>query len=257
MKPAVHILPHLTLEMLNNPILRQSLYRDLQKDYYWSEDFSPEFYAAQAQAGFIAITEKHRGEELLLPELQRSYAILDFPDLHVSRNVRRILKKTPLTLNVGLSLHTAAERIRTQHTHPWLTPRYEATLEAVNALPDSRLHIVSVLLRSRGVVTAGEIGYILGRTYTSLSGFASRDPRHRHHGTTQLVLLGHWLERHGFAFWNLGQPWMPYKFALGAREISRESFLVRWHYAIRESLRDSSQDGLNQSNFFGYNSLSP
>ena len=235
MEPAPRILPHLSLHDLKNPILLQAMLGNLKDDYYWSDDFSPEFYTAQARAGFMAVTEIHHGRELLLPELQRSYALLDFDSLHVSRHVRRILKRNHPTLHVGYSLNTVAEKIQSHHKHTWLTPRYLATLKGVNRL-DNDLHIISVLMRQDGIITAGEIGYILGRTYTSLSGFSSRNSRYRHHGTVQMVLLSRWLEAHGFAFWNLGQPWMPYKFALGAREYTRQDFLRRWQNAIRKPL---------------------
>jgi len=235
MKPAPRILPHLSFHELNNPILRQALYLNYDEDYYWSEDFSPEFYAAQARAGFIAVTEKYHGRELLLCELQRSYALLDFDDLHVSRHVRRILRKEPVTLHVGLGLQDVYEQIQAYHPRSWLTPRYFQTLQSLNRHPDP-LHVVAVTLRQNGIPHAGEIGYILGSTYTSLTGFSSRDPRFRNYGTAQIVLLAQWLKRHGFAFLNLGQPYMPYKFGLGAREYPRADFLTRWHRAINRPL---------------------
>ena len=233
MEPAPRILPHLSRHDLVNPVLLQALYQNMQEDYYWSEDFSAEFYTAQARAGLIAVTEMHRGRELLLPDLHRSFAVLDFSDLHTSRKVRRILRHQNLTLDVGFSLHRVAEQITHYHRNSWLTPRYLKTLEAVNAQHND-LHVISVLLRDTREITAGEIGYILGRTYTSLSGFHTQ--QHPSHGTAQLVLLGRWLEQQGFAFWNLGQPYMPYKFSLGAREYSREAFLSRWLPASQQRL---------------------
>jgi len=213
----------------------QTLYAREDTDYYWSQDFSADFYVAQAQAGFMAVTEMHKGVELLLPELQLRYALLDFTDLHISRHVRRILRQDHPTLHIGLSLDTAGEQIAAYHPHSWLSPRYLQTLKAVNRAKHP-VHVVSALLRHEGEIIAGEIGYILGRTYTSLSGFSSRDTRYRHYGTVQLVMLGQWLARHKFAFWNLGQPYMPYKFALGAREYSRQDFLKRWLSATQKSL---------------------
>ena len=236
MQQAPRILPPLLLEDILQPQSLQALYNHPQNDYYWSDDFSPQFYVAQAKAGFMAVTEMHKGEGMLLPELQHSYAVLDFTHLHTSRHVRRILNQANApTLSIGFSLRTAHTHIQAHHKHNWLTLRYLETLEAVNAL-SSDVHVVSVLLRHGDTITAGEIGYIIGRTYTSLSGFSSRDPRHRHHGTTQLVLLGRWLERHGFAFWNLGQPYMAYKFALGAKKYPRHAFLERWHRALGQTL---------------------
>ncbi len=235
MEQAPRILPHLTYRDLASPSLVQAMISDHDHDYYWSEDFSPQFYVAQAQAGFIATTEQHKGTELLLPELQHHYALLDFHNLHTSRNVRRILRHHTPILSVAFTLDHVYEQIRRYHKHSWVTPRYLHTLKQVNAL-HTPMRVVSVLLRYEGEVVAGEMGYILGRTYTSLSGFSSRDPKWRHYGTVQLVLLGRWLKQHGFAFWNLGQTCMPYKFSLGAKGYDRRAFLQRWSEAISEPL---------------------
>ena len=62
--------------------------------------------------------------------------------------------------------------------------------------------------------------------YTSLSGFTavrSTDGV----GTSQLVLLGRWLQSRGYAFWSLGHcysPEMDYKRQLGHRIYTREEF---------------------------------
>ena len=47
-------------------------------------------------------------------------------------------------------------------------------------------------------------------------------------GTTQLVLLGRWLQARGYAFWSLGHcysPSMDYKRRLGHRVLPRADFL--------------------------------
>ena len=93
---------------------------------------------------------------------------------------------------------------------------------------DADFQVVSVILREKGEAVAGEIGYIIGRTYTSLSGFSSREKAYNHYGTAQLVLLAQHLEKESFDFWNLGQPYMSYKLSLGAKIYDRHSFLKRW-----------------------------
>ena len=85
---------NLTYNNLRDPAyLVDVIYPHMQKNYYWSDDFSPWYYIAQAKAGFIAVTDTYEDEELLLPEIQFSYALLDFKDLHIRATCKfKILK---------------------------------------------------------------------------------------------------------------------------------------------------------------------
>lgn len=227
-------IPYLSYQdVINQRTLHEKIYPDMHADYYWSDDFSPEFYIAQAKAGLVATTEFHQGKELLLPEMLFSYALLDFEDLHISRKVKKLLAGKKLQLEIGQNLDEVLEGIGRRHRHNWLTPRYLDTLIATQGL-DEDFHVLSVLIREEGEVVAGEIGYIVGKTYTSLSGFSSPEKRYRNYGTAQLVLLARYLEENGFAFWNLGQPYMAYKFALGARMHERKEFLERWSFERKD-----------------------
>jgi Leu/Phe-tRNA-protein transferase len=228
MKSIQFDIPYLSYQdVTDQRTLYEKIYPEMRTDYYWSDDFSPEYYIAQAKAGLIATTECHEGEELLLPEMLFGYALLDFKDLHISRKVKKLLAEKKLQLEVSQNLNEVFEGLGRRHRHNWLIPRYLETLKATQGL-DENFYTMSVFIREDGEVVAGEIGYALGKTYTSLSGFVSREKRYRNYGTAQLVLLARHLEENGFAFWNLGQPYMAYKFALGARIHERKEFLERW-----------------------------
>jgi len=211
----------------NLPFLTEHIYPDMRKNYYWSEDFSPEYYIAQAKAGFIAVTDMFEGKELLLPEIQFSYALLHFNDLHVSKKVTRIIKRDNPKLHISTDIDPVIKKIQTYHRNCWLTPKYHDMLKATQRTDDN-FQLISAYIEEDGVLIAGEIGYIIGNTYTSLSGFSSREKDYRNYGTLQLVLLARYLQENGFAFWNLGQSYMPYKFALGAKQYDRMQFLRYW-----------------------------
>ncbi len=221
----LHYLPY---DYLQDPVLIDELiYSNMYKNYYWSDDFSAEYYIAQAKAGFIAVTEYFEEEELLLPEIQFNYAILDFKDLHISKKVKKLLAVKKLELEISQNIDEIAAHINASHKNCWLSPRYLTMLNATQDLNDN-FKIISVGIREEGSFIAGEIGYIIGKTYTSLSGFSSRQKRYNNYGTAQLVLLAQYLEKNGFSFWNLGQPYMSYKLALGAKVHDRQLFLKRW-----------------------------
>lgn len=211
--------------------LMKYIYPDMERNYYWSRDFSPSYYIAQAKAGFIAVTDLYQEEELLLPEIQYSYAVLHFEDLHISKKVQKLLRKRHLELTIDTSLEKIADAVRNYHQHCWLTPKYLQTLIQTIEIREG-FQPIAAYIEENGKAVAGEIGYIIGETYTSLTGFSSREKAYRNYGTTQLVLLANYLRENDFAFWNLGQSYMPYKFHLGAKEYSRMDFLELWYSHI-------------------------
>ncbi len=227
----------LHFEMVCNlSYLQDHIYPDMYKNYYWSEDFTPEYYIAQAKAGFIAVTDFYEEKELLLPEIQFSYALLDFEDLHISKKVRKLVKQKKLKIEIEENFSEVALHIALYHKNSWLTPRYMRMLKATKNL-DKNFKLITATIKSEdGTLISGEIGYMIGKTYTSLSGFSSAEKKYRNYGTAQLVLLALWLKEHGFTFWNLGQPYMDYKMALGAKVYERGAFLKRWFEAISQPL---------------------
>jgi Leu/Phe-tRNA-protein transferase len=223
---------NLTFDDVTNPnTLVNNIYPNMYKNYYWSDDFSPEYYIAQAKAGFIAVTDFYEDKELLLPEIQFSYAVLDFKDLHISKKVKNILHKKDLKLEISNNIDQTVQKINISHKNCWLTPRYKEMLKATQQINDN-FELISIGIRDNGNLIAGELGYIIGKTYTSLSGFSSREKEYCNYGTAQLVLLAQYLEKQKFKFWNLGQPYMTYKLALGAKIYERQEFLKRWFEAI-------------------------
>jgi Leu/Phe-tRNA-protein transferase len=205
---------------------------------YWSDDWSPEFYRLLARAGFINIAHDH--DELgpvLLPEMQESYAVLDWPNLHLSRSMQRWRRSErcaegEYTLRVGGDLDEILGGIARTYGDSWLSASYAQLLHDLaedESTDDFEVRTAALTSGKAGRVVAGEIGYRVGRVYTSLTGFFERDdPFYRNTGTLQLALLAEHLKASGFAFWNLGHPGMAYKSDLGARDVPRLEFLRRW-----------------------------
>ena len=218
-------------DVVSSSTLETYVYPNMYKNYYWSDDFSAENYVALARAGFISVTEKYKDEEFLIPEIQYKYALLDFKNLHISKKVQKLLNQKTFTLEFSSDLDELFLAINALHKSSWLTPQYLNMLKETQKL-ESSFKVQSVLLKENGKTVAGEIGYVIGKTYTSLSGFSNREKEYRNYGTAQLVLLAKYLEESGFDFWNLGHPFMDYKLALGAKIYEREDFLLRWKMSI-------------------------
>ncbi len=228
---------HLSYDNLTDKkTLHECIYPDMFKNYYWSDDFSAAYYIAKAKAGFIAVTDYYEEKELLLPEIQFNYALLDFNNLHISSKVKKLLQTKNLQLEVSQNLDEVAEGISKLHRYNWLTPQYLNTLKATQGV-DKNFKVISALIRDEDKVIAGEIGYMIGKTYTSLSGFSKREKEYHNYGTAQLVLLAQYLQKNAFSFWNLGQCYMPYKLSLGAKIFEREDFLKRWYVETGQSSR--------------------
>lgn len=233
------MIPRITPRDLDERVLHEHVYPNTSVTHHWSDSFDADFYVALARAGFISIATRNRGlGALLLPEIQRAYAVLDWPSIHASTHVERLrrsgrLEEEGIELRVTRDCHAVVERINEQHGPAcWLIPAYASLVHALAAKGASaglEMHGVELWSQADNVLVAGELGYTIGRVYTSLSGFCSpNDSRFGHFGSLQLVLLAERLRDAGYAFWNLGHPHMDYKHGLGARVLRRDAFLRRW-----------------------------
>lgn len=215
----------------------QLLTSNMEENYYASYDFSPDFYVQLCKKGFIATScYDAKNRVLLLPEMQFEYAVLDFNNLHISKKVNQLLKKANFTFTKNSYFEEVISSLETYHNNCWLTPAYKQMLFELKKQHYENFEIVSFELSNslNSCLIAAEIGYIIGKTYTSLSGFCTRKKEYNNWGKLQLVLLALHLQKEEFDFWNLGHACLQYKLDLGAVVYPRESFLQRWNHSIKE-----------------------
>jgi len=232
------VIEYVRPEMLDEEVLREDIYPRTDRTFYWSDQWDPEFYVALARAGFICISVQHpEFGTVLIAELQQSYAVLDWENLHCSRNLRKLtasglLEEEGVELRVANASDRLLDRLADYHGEDsWISSPYRSLVRelAESENESFAIHGVELWSARRDELIAGELGYTIGATYTSLSGFCVReDRRWRHFGTLQQILLARTLQEKGYAFWNMGHISMPYKIALGARIVPREAFLERW-----------------------------
>ena len=180
-----------------------------------------------------------------LPELQPFYGVLTWPNFraakpvraHISKMRRRLQEEDADEADTAVSekgqinggrrkqrrlrvvdcedRHECWRKLEAYHRAKngsnWLTERYFNMLITASDNPRINfcMHTICLIEDGEGTaaatIVAGEVGFSIGQVYTSLSGWtAERSPEAL--GTTQLVLLGLWLQRKGYAFWSLGAP---------------------------------------------------
>ncbi|QEZ89939.1 hypothetical protein [Aliarcobacter cibarius] len=207
-----------------------NIYSNTNVNYYLSDDFSKEFYILLAKTGFISTSIFIDNLFYLLPEIQFEYAILDFDNLHINKRVKKLINQNNFEFLINKDINKNLEKLNDYHKDNWLTNKYKDLIVNLYKNPDNNFSILSIELYDKNSkeLIAGEIGYKINSTYTSLSGFSSKDENYKNWGKLQMVLLAFYLEKNNFSFWNLGHPYMQYKFDLGAKLYSREDFLKRW-----------------------------
>lgn len=219
-------------ELEDKNILFNYIYPNEKSNYYLSDDFSKDFYIKLAFYGFITTSISFENKFYLLPEIQFEYAILDFENLHISKKIKKLLNQNNFEFSINKDFNLVLENLEKYHKTNWLQDKYkELILSLIDYVhPTIDFEIMSVELYDKDTkeLIAGEIGYKINSTYTSLTGFSSKEKKYNNWGKLQLVLLAIYLEKKNFSFWNLGHPYMQYKFDLGAISFSRKEFLKRW-----------------------------
>ena len=226
------------------------VYADLSRDYYVSDDWSVEFYLLQALRGFIAVGhETEGGNDLLLPQLQTSYCVLDWSAIQLGKSAKKQISKVGnYRLKINHAFALVLERIESFHTgKSWLCSEYKKlclelnshgtwTVDGIVRRAEVDFRLCSVeLWNEKDELVAGELGYIAGSVYTALTGFCERK-KNMSLGTIQILALAKLLERNGFAFMNMGQPpvgnQMVYKHELGGIDLDRPEFIEKWYRGI-------------------------
>ena len=219
-------------ELEDKNILFNYIYPNEKSNYYLSDDFSKDFYIKLAFYGFITTSISFENKFYLLPEIQFEYAILDFGNLNINKKIKKLLNQNNFEFCINKDFNLVLENLEKYHKTNWLQDKYkELILSLIDYVhPTIDFEIMSVELYDKDTkeLIAGEIGYKINSTYTSLTGFSSKEKKYNNWGKLQLVLLAIYLEKKNFSFWNLGHPYMQYKFDLGAISYSRKEFLKRW-----------------------------
>ena len=158
--------------------------------------------------------------------------------VHTPRSTRKKSKRYCLTINQSFT--EVIRGCHDQHGISWLFPPIVQAFESMhrktkegtkegcvaNLWDESgeacpvRLYSIEVWNKETNQLAAGELGYGLGRIYTSLTGFSKEDSA----GSIQLAALGKLLYNCGYDMWDLGMA-LDYKSNLGAKGMKRGVFV--------------------------------
>ena len=186
-----------------------------------SFDFNPTVVADVCYCGYMPMGEILRTTPVLLIKSHRKRCVLDLQNLHISRKLKRYGRG--LTFHINRNFTDCLHRITHHHSQTWLIKPLRDALTSLHRQPMAGVSFHSIEVYDGQTLVAGEIGYTTGAIYSSLAGFHTRSGS----GSVQLALLGLVLAESQFAFWDLGME-VPYKTALGAHIVDRETFLHQW-----------------------------
>ncbi|MDC0932432.1 hypothetical protein OAR97_01160 [Arcobacteraceae bacterium] len=214
-------------------ILINFIYANKDVSYYYTDIYDEDFYINLARIGFISISHTEEGKQYLLPEMQKEYAVMDFKNLHISKKVSKLLKQNHLySFSISHNIDAVTNGINKYHPDNWMEKDYLDLLyklkEYKHGYIDFELLSCELTCNLTNTLVAGEIGYRINSTYTSLSGFTIKNKQYNNYGKLQMTLLCQYLEKNNYSFWNMGHPYMQYKLDLGAVILNREDFLVKW-----------------------------
>jgi Leu/Phe-tRNA-protein transferase len=205
---------------------------DYNEDFCLALDCEPGFIARLMAAGFLVMAMNMAGEKpeepdkhILLPKHHLIRSCLFFPELHIKKSIRPRLSRYDLRFDADFDL--ILDKCLETHGDGWLTAPLVKAIRDIRAGPSMPVRPVAFGLYRGETLVAGEFGIVTGRVYTSYSGYTEESNA----GTVQMILTAQYLEKNGFAFWDLGMP-LDYKLTLGAREISREDFMDLFRKAV-------------------------
>lgn len=196
------------------------------QELVWWPEVTTEAVAAVCRSGCMPMATTGEGlDELLIVKCHETRMLVAAGAHHVSRSTRR--RASRYTLAVTGALDAVLGGLARYHTDSWVTPALASAWSTLAVRPVDGVQFVSIELSTNdGTLAAGEIGYLCGSVYTSITGWHGPSGS----GSVQLALLGDILPAAGVRLWDLGMP-VAYKSDLGAEEVERPLWVERYRAA--------------------------
>ena len=198
------------------------------EEFCLARDFGEDFIIRLMEAGFLVMSMEFKDDQaeaegaepfyILLPKLHIVRSVLFFSDLHIKKSINRFLSRYEFKVDTDFDF--ILDKCVQIHGSDWLTPPLTEAIKGLRHRKDIRPRPVSFAVYRDGEIKAGEVGVVMGRVYTSYSGYYEESNA----GTVQMILMARWLEENGFDFLDFGLP-LDYKTKLGASDIEPRQFV--------------------------------
>jgi Leu/Phe-tRNA-protein transferase len=196
------------------------------------ENFKPEYLMSLVKSGFYIMSRYdgylHTYNLEAMHHLSRS--VLFFDRLHIKKSIKKYFSKYELRFNTDFD--TIVDKCVKNHNDAWLTKPLVDSIKKIHELNKEEVNFVSFGLYRDNKLVAGDFGSKVGRIYSSYSGYYEESNA----GTVQMILTAQYLEKEGFAFWDLGMP-VDYKKTIGGRILNLEDFISLWRKYSNEEIK--------------------
>lgn len=217
-----------------------------------SLDFDIETIRKYFANGLYPMSGDINGTNILFVRHHDIKLIIKPEDFRVPHNIQKLINKKfqDYTITFNKDFEGCLKTLQEVYPENWFYPELVKAYIHIHNNPDSQVSLNSVEIWHEGKLVAGEIGFITGNAYASLSGFHKENDI----GNVQMALLGQYLFENGFAYWDLGMS-IPYKYRFGAKDCNREKQFL-YHEALSKTRISFPEDEVSVGKFWHANSLS-
>lgn len=174
-------------------------------------------------------------------------SIITWDKFRIPHKIPKLTEKffKDYTMTFNKDFEGTVNNILKAYPSTWLTPGLIKAFTEIHYNPTKNISIDSVEIWDKeGNLVAGELGFITGSVYTSLTGYHSEN----HIGNVQLSALGLYLKENGFTYWDLGM-YIEYKMRYGATLFGKDE-QKKIYETINPNRIRLTEDSLKLTDFF-------
>jgi len=189
--------------------------------------------------GFYPMSNTFLGKPFMQIRFHGIKEIITWSDFHIPHEAAKFVRKyfSDCTITCNRAFDAVIEGIKAAYEDTWFTDELVSCYRQIHEKPGRYVSIDTVEIWRGDKLIAGEIGFVTGNVYASLSGFHTEN----HSGTVQMSILGLMLMYSGFLYWDLGM-YLPYKERYGAIKCDRMTQQGLWNERQKTRVRLPESD---------------